>query len=126
MKVTVTIVAVKPERRAPRSERFPRPVAGIDEKQVSTAVVGDVDDSNPTAHRLGQQFLAVRAVVMHEVDARRFGHVGKPRRWNGDRRSGRRRGCFDLGFRECGLVFWESRDTIGYQPSQASRDEDPH
>src|SRR5438309_7621154 len=56
---------------------MPGPIGGIDKEQVGGAVVVEIEEGNPAAHRLRQQLVAVSAVVVDKGNACLFGDVGE-------------------------------------------------
>src|SRR5207253_7326516 len=62
----------------PSGGKVPGPVGGVDEEQVGSAVVVEVEEGHAAAHGFGQQFVSVSAVVVDESDARLSGDVGEP------------------------------------------------
>ncbi len=76
-------------RSRPLRPLVPRPVGGAHEQQVGVAVPVVVEDRHPAAHGLGQELLAVGAVVVDEGDARGRGDVGEGQGgWRRDARPG--------------------------------------
>ncbi len=66
--LAVAVVEEQRERRHPRRRRprRPRPGPAVHEQQIEVAVVVDVDQAAPAAGRLGQQLLALGAVLARD------------------------------------------------------------
>ena len=69
------------------------PVAPVDEHDIETPIVVQIDECTTCTHGLGQIFLAGAPVVMRERDAGRRRHVGERHRERRGRRA--ERGCCD-------------------------------
>src|SRR5678815_451207 len=61
---------------------MPWPEGGIDEQQVLSIVVIEVNKGDAAPHRLGQQLVAVCTIVMHKADASSDGDIFEGNRWN--------------------------------------------
>jgi hypothetical protein len=98
------------------------PVGGVDEEEVGVAVGVEVKEGHAATHRFGQEFVAVRAVVVDEGDAGGGGDVGELHFGNlGQdtlRKRGRREGC--VGRRGRG---WVAAEEPGRGPERQREDQ---